>query len=94
MKANSLARSLDPQTSEGYSFAQQTASTPMHSLTDLISVAVQDLACIELSVRLRISSPRGGAVAAALVPSLSLVTPVPTHSSPVLCSRTSQEARS
>lgn len=73
MKANSLARSLDPQTSEGYSFAQQTASTPVRSLTDLISVTVQDLACTELSVRLQISSPGGGAVAAALTRSLSLV---------------------
>lgn len=77
MKANSLARSLDPQTSEGYSFAQQTASTPMRSLTDLISVTVEDLACIELSVRLRISSPKGGAVAAAFMRPLSPVTPVP-----------------
>lgn len=74
MKANSLARSLDPQTSEGYSFAQQTASIPVRSLTDLSSVTVQDLACTELSVRLQISSPGGGAVAAALTRSLSLVT--------------------
>lgn len=58
MKADSLARSLDPQISEGYSFAQQTVGTPMHSLAELISVAVQDLACIELSVRLQIS-PQG-----------------------------------
>lgn len=58
MKADSLARSLDPQISEGYSFTQQTAGTPMHSLTELISVTVQDLACIELSVRLQIS-PQG-----------------------------------
>lgn len=61
MKADSLARSLDPQISEGYSFAQQTVGTPMHSLTELISVAVQDLACIELSVRLQIS-PQGAAL--------------------------------
>ena len=58
MKADSLARSLDPQISEGYSFAQQTLGTPVHSLTELISVAVQDLACVELSVRLRIR-PQG-----------------------------------
>ena len=45
MKADSLARSLDPQISEGYSFAQQTAGTPVHSLPEWISVAVRDLAC-------------------------------------------------